>query len=139
MLRDRRTGLEVIDRDGCLDLLAGTDIGRVAVLAGREPVIFPVNYALDGDRIVFRTDPGSKFHGVVRNARVSFEIDEFDAAVHEGWSVVAVGRAEEVVDRRERARLEEEVGLQPWAEGPRDHWVVIEPERLSGRRVRRRA
>ena len=52
--------LRVLDRDQCLRLLAEDEIGRLAVIAGNTPAIFPVNYALDGDTIVFRTDPGTK-------------------------------------------------------------------------------
>lgn len=134
MLRDGRTGLEVIDRDGCLELLAADALGRVAVVEGGEPVIFPVNYALDGDRIVFRTGVGSKFHAAVRGAKASFEIDRFDTEARAGWSVVAVGRVEEAT-AAEAERLAEVTGLAPWAAGDRDHWMVITPDRLSGRRV----
>jgi nitroimidazol reductase NimA-like FMN-containing flavoprotein (pyridoxamine 5'-phosphate oxidase superfamily) len=56
--------LRVLDRDQCLRQLADDEIGRLAVIAGNTPAIFPVNYALDGDTIVFRADPGTKLtHG----------------------------------------------------------------------------
>lgn len=134
-LRDNRTGLEVIDREECLGLLGEEAVGRVAVIVGSEPVIFPVNYALDGERIVFRTAAGSKFHGVLRGSKVSFEIDRFDPAAHEGWSVLAVGVAAEVLAAAEVRRLVDEIDLQPWANGDKDHWMAITPQRLSGRRV----
>ncbi len=71
--------LEVIDRDECLRLLAGDEIGRLAVIAGNTPVVLPINYALDGETVVFRTDPGTKLdHGP--RARASFEVDCFDRA-----------------------------------------------------------
>ena len=50
-------GLEILDREACLGLLADDEIGRLAVLAGGAPLILPVNYQLDGEAIVFRTDP----------------------------------------------------------------------------------
>jgi nitroimidazol reductase NimA-like FMN-containing flavoprotein (pyridoxamine 5'-phosphate oxidase superfamily) len=136
MLMDGRTGIEVIDRDECLALLAAESVGRIAVIAGAEPVIFPVNYAMDGETIVFRTAVGSKFAAAVRGTRVSFEIDRFDPSARSGWSVVAVGPAEEVTGSRVIARMEAEIDLRPWADGERDHWMVITPRRLSGRRVR---
>ena len=46
----------MLDRDQCLRLLADDEIGRLAVIAGNTPAIFPVNYRSDGDTIVFRTD-----------------------------------------------------------------------------------
>jgi Pyridoxamine 5'-phosphate oxidase len=60
---DSRTGLEVLDRDECLRLLASQPVGRVAVVVDGSPMIFPVNYALDGESIVFRSDAGSKISG----------------------------------------------------------------------------
>ncbi len=96
VLRDVRTHIEVLDRDRCLELLAAGSVGRVAVIAGREPVIFPVNYALHDGRIVFRTAPGTKLQSVDWGTRASFEIDDLDPAAREGWSVVAVGPADEI-------------------------------------------
>ena len=52
-------GLEVLSDAECRTLLAGQDVGRVAVANG-GPAILPVVYALlDGD-VVFRTAPGEK-------------------------------------------------------------------------------
>ena len=55
-----RTGLEVIEPDECRRLLAADDVGRLAIIDGGTPAVFPINYALDGDAIVFRTGPGTK-------------------------------------------------------------------------------
>jgi Pyridoxamine 5'-phosphate oxidase len=60
----------VLDRDQCLRLLADEVIGRLAVIAGNTPAIFPVNYALDGDTIVFRTDPVGRGDGVPPGSKV---------------------------------------------------------------------
>jgi uncharacterized protein len=57
---DARTGLEVIDPDECRRLLAGDEIGRLAVADGGAPTVVPVNYVVDGDAVVFRTAPGTK-------------------------------------------------------------------------------
>ena len=45
-------GMQRLDHDECLRLLAIEDVGRVAVIHGRAPSIFPVNYALDGTTVV---------------------------------------------------------------------------------------
>ncbi len=137
MLRDQRTRIEVLDRDRCLELLASGNVGRVAVIAGREPVIFPVNYALHDGNILFRTATGTKLQSVVWGTRVSFEIDDLDPIEREGWSVVAVGPADEVRSRQDVARLAEATGLEAWAGGEHEHWISVTPERLSGRRLRR--
>jgi uncharacterized protein len=132
---DSRTGIEWLDRDECLRLLGSDDIGRIAVVAGGAPSVFPVNYALDGDAIVFRTDAGTKLDAGPR-APVCFEVDAFDRAARIGWSVMAVGRLEEVTERDAHTleRLQD-LPIVPWAGGAKAHWMRLVPERVTGRRV----
>jgi glycerol-3-phosphate dehydrogenase len=54
-------------------------------------VIFPVNYVVDRDLIVFRTDPGSKLDAATERESVAFEVDAVDEATRTGWSVVVGG------------------------------------------------
>jgi nitroimidazol reductase NimA-like FMN-containing flavoprotein (pyridoxamine 5'-phosphate oxidase superfamily) len=133
---DRRTGLEVLDRDECLCLLSSDPVGRVAVVVDARPMIFPVNYALDGESIVFRSDAGSKVSGATSGFPMSFEIDGIDEIFHTGWSVVVNGVGHEVVDGTELARLRA-LELRPWASGPKTHWIRIQPKTMTGRRVAR--
>src|SRR6266508_4316639 len=52
-----RAELDELDRDECFRLLASVPVGRIAVCGpGQAPLVVPVNFALDGDVIVFRTD-----------------------------------------------------------------------------------
>lgn len=106
-------------------------VGRIA-LAGPRPNIFPVNYALDGESIVFRTDPGTKFHAAVHKAFVAFEVDMIEPNWHSGWSVVARGQAGVVNDPAELSRLKR-LPLEPWAEGEKASYVRIDTQLLSGR------
>jgi uncharacterized protein len=133
--RDARTGIEWIDRDECVRLLAEDEIGRLAVVDGGTPTIFPVNYRLDGEAIVFRTDPGTKLAQGPR-AQVCFEIDHFDRQERTGWSVVVHGRFEEVTEY-EAATFKRihELPVDPWAGGEKAHWVRLVPQRITGRRV----
>ena len=130
--------LEVIERDECLRLLADEEIGRLAVIADNTPVILPVNYALDGDSVVFRTDPGTKLERGPR-ARASFEVDRFDRERRNGWSVVATGLLEEVTlyDAATFDRVRRLV-VDPWAGGDKAHWMRLLPDRVTGRRIRER-
>lgn len=135
---DAGTGIERIDRDQCLRLLAADEVGRLAVVAGGEAAIFPVNYRLDGEAIVFRTDPGTKLdHGP--RSRACFEIDHFDRQERAGWSVVVTGRLEEVT-RYDAATFErvQHLPIDPWAGGEKAHRVRLVPERITGRCVRPR-
>ena len=132
---DARTGIEWLDRDECLRLLAADHMGRLGVIAGGAPAVFPVNYALDGEAVVFRTDPGTKLDLGPR-APACFEVDCFDRAQHTGWSVVVAGRLEEVTSY-DSATLERVRGLAvvPWVGGARAHWVRLVPDRITGRRL----
>jgi hypothetical protein len=132
---DSRTGLEVIDPDECRRLLAADEIGRLAILDGTTPAVFPVNYVLDGEAIVFRTAPGTKLSEGPR-ARVAFEIDHFDRAERTGWSVVVAGRLEEVT-HYDAATFERvsDLPVEPWAGGEKAHLMLIRPDRISGRRI----
>ena len=49
-----------VKTEECWRLLASTELGRIATSAGASIDIFPVNYAVDGESIVFRTAPGTK-------------------------------------------------------------------------------
>ena len=48
--------LELLHADECRRLLATRQIGRIGLAGGRFPLILPVNYGLDGDAVVIRTD-----------------------------------------------------------------------------------
>ena len=132
---DTRTGLEWIDGDECLQLLASDVVGRLAVVHGHTPAIFPVNYVMDGGDIVFRTDPGTKLDAAER-ATACFEIDGIDRVSRAGWSVVATGRLEEVTPYDTRTwRRVHTLAVEPWAGGAKNHWMRLIPERIAGRRV----
>ena len=128
-MEDRATGRAVkwIDRDECLRLLAAENIGRLAVVVGRAPMILPVNYVLDGEQIVFRSDPGTKVDYGLRG-RVAFEIDSFDRDTHTGWSVVVSGRLEEPPPFDTAAQHEiRMLPVEPWAGGEKPHWLRLVP------------
>ena len=124
-----------LDRDACLALLAGDVVGRLAVIAGDRPAIFPVNYLLDGADIVFRTNPGTKFDAGQR-APVCFEIDMFDRVSRAGWSVVVTGRLEEVTPYDPPAwRRISLLPLDPWGPTTRARWMRLRSDWISGRRL----
>jgi uncharacterized protein len=133
-MTDARTGLEVLSRDECLRLLREHAVGRVAVVAGGRPLIFPVNYTVDGASVVFRTDAGTKLDGVSSGFNVAFEIDGIDSTYHTGWSVVLTGHGGEIVEPNE-VRAVGELPVRPWAGGEKSHFVRIRPDTITGRRI----
>jgi uncharacterized protein len=122
---DPRSGIHVLDRDECLCLLAGEQVGRLAVVEHDRPKIYPVNYALDGDEVVFRSDLGAKVDAGHR-APVCFEVDHLNARTRAGWSVVITGRLEDARGH--------DLPIEPWA-GAKQHQFRIVSERITGRRV----
>jgi nitroimidazol reductase NimA-like FMN-containing flavoprotein (pyridoxamine 5'-phosphate oxidase superfamily) len=108
-------------------------IGRIGVIQGAAPVVLPVNYAMDGDSVVFRTAPGTKLDSGQRS-RACFEVDSFDRETKTGWSVVVAGHLEEVQPYEINGLVQLEV--QPWASGTKDHWMRLRPSRITGRYVR---
>jgi nitroimidazol reductase NimA-like FMN-containing flavoprotein (pyridoxamine 5'-phosphate oxidase superfamily) len=129
---------EHLSPDRCWELLGSSCVGRVGVLVDSAPEIYPVNFAVDGATIVFRTDPGNKLRGVDRSPSICFQIDGFDAGTRTGWSVLVKGRAVLVREPDEVARLEQ-VALEPWAFGDKDSWIQIIPVEVTGRRLHRGA
>lgn len=132
---DSAPGLHRIPREECVELLAEDTVGRLAVTDGLTPGIFPVNYVLDGEDVVFRTDAGTKLD-VGPRARACFEIDAFDRQTHSGWSVVVTGRLEEVTgyDARTWKRVRT-LPVEPWAGGVKSHWMRLVADRITGRRI----
>ncbi|MGE3619905.1 MAG: pyridoxamine 5'-phosphate oxidase family protein [Acidimicrobiia bacterium] len=129
-----RNGLEVLDEQECLRLLAGHVVGRIGTTAAALPTILPVNYTLVGGRIVFRTGRGTKLQRALDHDVVAFEVDDLDVEAHSGWSVVAVGVARVVADPELLALLDQ-AGIAHWVPGSDGCYVEIEPTTISGRRL----
>jgi nitroimidazol reductase NimA-like FMN-containing flavoprotein (pyridoxamine 5'-phosphate oxidase superfamily) len=130
-----RNGLEVLDEHECLRLLGGARLGRIGITVGALPIVVPVNYLLDGRRILIRTSPGTKLEAAAREAVVAFEVDDIDPATRWGWSVSITGFASPVTDPGDLARVAT-LPLERWV-GPADdeHVIAISTELVSGRRL----
>ena len=125
------SNLSELSSDECLRLLDSVPIGRIAVITAEGlPMVVPVNFVRDGDTIVFRTDPGTKFDALRRHP-VAFEVDEVDPSTRTGWSVLVQGIAHEVAPQEV-----EGVSVESWVAGERRQWVRVVPRVVSGRRIR---
>jgi len=124
--------LRVLNPAECFGLLELGGIGRVGFAAAHGIMMLPVNFAVTGKTIIFRTAPDTLL-AVYADGQVSFEVDHLDEARREGWSVLVHGRAHKVTDERDVKRLEDGTHLEPWAGGARDVYVRIAPTRISGR------
>ncbi|MEU2199889.1 pyridoxamine 5'-phosphate oxidase family protein [Isoptericola sp. NPDC019482] len=122
----------VLTEEECWELLAGQKTGRLATSVAGEPEIFPVSFAVAGQRIFLRTSPGTKLAEVTISPRVAFEADEIgdDGA----WSVVAKGRAQ-VLEREDDLAEARGTGLVSYLEDGKSIWIRITPSEVSGRRL----
>lgn len=128
-------GLETLSLDECLRLLASVPVGRVGFYADGEVVVLPVNHAVDGQDVVFRTAAGSKLSAAEGQNLVAFEADDYDPAAQSGWSVLINGRAEVVYEDAEIERLTR-LGLRPWVTAvDRPFWIRIRPSSVAGRQI----
>jgi nitroimidazol reductase NimA-like FMN-containing flavoprotein (pyridoxamine 5'-phosphate oxidase superfamily) len=113
-------------------MLRSAEVGRLAVSITDHPDIFPVNYIVDHGTVVFRTAEGTKLAAAVLGRSVAFEIDGYDAAAGDAWSVVIKGRAVEI-ERMQDLFDAVDLPLFPWHAGPKHRFVRIEPDEISGR------
>jgi len=137
---DTTSVAEQIDREECVKLLAGEEVGRLAVVESGAALVLPINYVMDGDAVVFRTDPGTKLEAAMR-APVCFEVDHIDRQTRSGWSVIVRGLAQEIttMDRRDVIERLWSLSLYPWISGSKSHLVRIAPHSITGRRIVTRA
>ncbi len=119
----------------CRELLEGGVVGRLAMATPVGPRIVPVNYAVHGDAIVFRTAPYSELSTYGWDTDLAFEVDHIDYDTHSGWSVVAMGRACVVDDPDEVQRIRATWDPRPWAPGSRNLYVKVVWRELSGVRL----
>ena len=131
---DRQHTLRVLGPVECFNLLESAVVGRVGFTSADGVMMLPVNFAVTGKTIVFRTAPDTLL-AVYADAQVSFEADHFDEALREGWSVLVHGQAHAVTEEHEVTSLENGTRLEPWAGGARDVYVRIVPALISGRRI----
>ncbi|GAB2743466.1 hypothetical protein GCM10027273_22650 [Nocardioides pakistanensis] len=127
--------LQEMSQEECVELLAAGLVGRAAICTPDGPYVVPVNYSVHADTIVFRTTPYSVLGTYGWAGDVAFEIDEVDRERHEGWSVVARGRAEMVEDVEEIEEIRWAHDPKPWADGARPLYVRLRWREITGRRI----
>ena len=116
----------------CWELLREQEFGRLAFHLVNEVHIVPINYAVDGERLVFRTAEGSKLLGITMNQDVAFEIDQYDE--DHATSVVVRGTAREL--EGDEADFAEQLPLRPWVPTAKFSIVEIKPTEITGRKFR---
>jgi hypothetical protein len=130
-----RNGLEVLRPDECLALLRTVPVGRVGLSMDALPVVLPVSFVVDGDRLLIRTGRGSKLDAALAGAVVAFEADDHDAETGQAWSVLVRGSTA-VLAAPPDLPADDAGSAATWVPGHVDRWVMITTDLVSGRRVR---
>ena len=130
---------KALSRDDAEQRLATGGVGRLVFHAAEHgPVALPVNYRIVNGDVVFRTATDTSMAAAVGQDPVSFEVDQIDEALSQGWSVLVTGRLERVDDPAERRRLSEGT-VTPWPGEDRDVLLRVVVNDISGRHIEARS
>jgi nitroimidazol reductase NimA-like FMN-containing flavoprotein (pyridoxamine 5'-phosphate oxidase superfamily) len=113
----------------CWEMLRNEEFGRLAYRLVDEVHITPINYAVEGGSLLFRTAEGNKLLAVVMGSEVAFEIDRYDE--ESARSVVVRGTARLLPE--DEAHRADNVPLRPWTTTLKYNVVEIQPKVVSGR------
>jgi nitroimidazol reductase NimA-like FMN-containing flavoprotein (pyridoxamine 5'-phosphate oxidase superfamily) len=117
----------------CWRLLASHSVGRVAWAGPDGPTVLPVNFAVAGTEVWFRTTAHSSFAREIDDLPVAFQVDDVDDFTRSGWSVLIRGTARVVYDATRLPRTWP--GTETWPAGAHALHVVVEPDHVTGRRL----
>ena len=124
------TGLMSFDPTEAWEKLRSKSIGRLAVSAGGQPGIFPVNFLASEHSILIRTSEGTKTAIMGSNELVAFEADE--SSPSEAWSVVVKGIAKRIEEPDAIAEAADSP-LWTWAPKATSVYFRILPTEITGR------
>ncbi len=117
----------------CWKLLSETSIGRLAVCVDGRPDVFPVNFKVDEESLLFRTGGGRKLDDLRADASVALEADAVSGEFGIAWSVVVKGHAEITTSESEVLNATTQ-GMFPWQGVGKDQLVRIVVDEVTGRR-----
>ncbi len=80
-----------LDEAECRKLLAGGSVGRVAWQSPSGINVFPVNYRVVADHVVFHTSGGGPLSVLLDPTCVGFQVDEIDVEAAVGWTLLVRG------------------------------------------------
>lgn len=138
-LETDRNGLEVLEREECLELLATKPVGRIGICLNALPVILPVNFVIgtppgaDEPLIVVRSTEGTKTTSALMRCVVALEVDEYDPLRHIGWSVLVQG-VSRLIEDRDELEWAEALPLLPWAVPGAHCYLGLDLDLVRGRR-----
>ncbi|WP_336710701.1 pyridoxamine 5'-phosphate oxidase family protein [Arthrobacter sp. USHLN218] len=129
---DAEHPVQVLTEAECRDLLAGAQLGRLALSHRNEPDIFPVNFWTHGSAFLVH-GPQDVRAAVGRSGRhVVLEADGRESGTV--WSVMAKGTVREL-DRPEELEAVRQRQLRAWILAPDSAFLELSPDKITGRRI----
>lgn len=128
MSTDERPG-ENMSTDEAWKFLENTSFGRLALSVANQPDIFPINFLAHEQKLLIRTNPGTKLAELTINDTVAFEIDGL--AEDQAWSVVLKGTAR-VLESQTEIDAVMDLPLTPWLQTLKYTFVEITPSSVRG-------
>lgn len=119
----------------CHHLLRTNTVGRISWVTREGLVILPVVYAVHDGVIVFRTSSEGILADLTGGRDAAFQIDQVDEETKTGWSVLVSGITRTPQDPRELVRLWSHDTPVPWADGERNLFICVAPQKVTGRAV----
>jgi nitroimidazol reductase NimA-like FMN-containing flavoprotein (pyridoxamine 5'-phosphate oxidase superfamily) len=127
--------VQVLSLEDCWKYLESSYIGRLAVINGTSPEIFPVNFVPVERALVFRTAPGTKLRSLLAETPVCLETDGLNVYGTEVWSVVVKGIPGPISGNGMDLKLKKAgPDREPWGPGLKEHLIQITPTEITGRR-----
>ena len=119
---------ELLDPEECRRLLTSRSVARLGfVSTSGDVLVLPVSYKVDDSgMLVFATSSSGVLARLGNGERVSVQVDDVSEELHNGWSVLAHGRA---------AIYEGDVSPHPWVAGHDEVVIGITLDRLTGRAI----
>ena len=91
--------MDQLTSEEALDFLRSSPVAHLGVISEGKPYVTPMSFVLDGDRILFRTQPGKKLEAIAENPSVCVEASSFDDDTGDWMSVIVRGTAAERPDQ----------------------------------------
>lgn len=118
-----------LDEAECWELLRSQELGRLAFTLAGETHIVPINFAVDGQTLLFNTAPGEKLLSIALGTSIAFEVDEVGDS--EARSVVVRGSMRRLEE--DEAHRAEQVHLRPWIATEKYEVLELTPSVVTGR------
>jgi nitroimidazol reductase NimA-like FMN-containing flavoprotein (pyridoxamine 5'-phosphate oxidase superfamily) len=133
-MRSTRHLLHNLDQQKCRVLLGSATFGRLAFTQNALPMILPSHFRIRGNEVVVASLAPSAIASARNGHVVVFEVDTYEPATREGWSVSVIGPSRHIVEPCEIAELDR-LDFAPSSAQNGWHYIAVQIGLLRGLRL----